>query len=169
MNTLKRWLDFAAWLVFGRALKASLLALPCVPIQVRALAYRLPVRVRIMPRTYVSGHNLTIGDRSFVNTGCFLEAIGRLEIGTHVHLASGVQILTTTHAIGGSSRRGGERRILSTSIGDGCWLGANVVVLPGVTVGRGCVIAAGAVVTRDCGPNGVYAGVPAERKRELGE
>lgn len=52
---------------------------------------------------------------------------------------------------------------------DGCWLGGNVTVLPGVTIGRGCVIAAGAVVTKSCDPNGLYAGVPARRIRDLDE
>jgi maltose O-acetyltransferase len=47
------------------------------------------------------------------------------------------------------------------------WMGARVTVLPGVTVGDGCVIAAGAVVTKDCEPGGVYAGLPARRIRSV--
>ena len=49
----------------------------------------------------------------------------------------------------------------------GAWLGARVVVLPGVTVGQGAVVGAGAVVTRDCKPDSVYAGVPARLVRAL--
>jgi acetyltransferase-like isoleucine patch superfamily enzyme len=54
-------------------------------------------------------------------------------------------------------------------IEDYAWLGPRVIVLPGVTIGRGCVIAAAAVVTRDAEPFGVYAGVPARRIGERAE
>lgn len=53
-------------------------------------------------------------------------------------------------------------------IGMGTWIGAGAVVLPGVTIGPGCVVAAGAVVVRHCEPNGLYAGVPARRVKEIG-
>lgn len=51
------------------------------------------------------------------------------------------------------------------SIGDSCWLGARATILPGVTIGEGTIIGAGAVVTEDCKPGAVYAGVPARRIR----
>jgi len=50
-------------------------------------------------------------------------------------------------------------------IGDRCWLGARAMILPGVTVGEGTIIGAGAVVNKDCEPGAVYAGVPARRVR----
>ncbi|WP_372495087.1 acyltransferase [Nocardioides pinisoli] len=50
---------------------------------------------------------------------------------------------------------------------NGAWIGAAVTVLPGVTIGPGCVVAAGSVVTADCQANGLYAGVPARRIRDL--
>ena len=53
------------------------------------------------------------------------------------------------------------------TIGDGCWLGGNVAVLPGVSIGSGCVIAAGSIVTADCEPDCLYAGIPAQLKRRL--
>lgn len=57
--------------------------------------------------------------------------------------------------------------MMTTTVGDGCWIGANATILPGVTVAPGCVIAAGAVVTKDTEPDGLYAGVPARRVRDL--
>jgi len=54
-------------------------------------------------------------------------------------------------------------------IGDGAWIGARVIILPGVTVGAGAVIAAGSVVTSDCAPDSLYAGVPAQLKGPLKE
>ena len=52
-------------------------------------------------------------------------------------------------------------------IGDGCWIGARALLLPGTTVGSGSVVAAGAVVRGACEPNSLYAGVPAARIRAL--
>ena len=77
-------------------------------------------------------------------------------------------LTTSHHEIGPPERRSGTARPRSIVIERGVWLGARVLVLPGVTVGPGCVIAAGAVVNRDCAPHGLYAGVPARRIRELG-
>ncbi|WP_447643573.1 acyltransferase [Nocardioides zeae] len=52
-------------------------------------------------------------------------------------------------------------------IGNGAWIGARALILPGVSVSEGCVIAAGAVVNRNTEPHGLYAGVPARRIRDL--
>lgn len=62
---------------------------------------------------------------------------------------------------------GGEEYTFPTLIKDGCWVGANVTIIPGVTIGEGCIIAAGAVVTKNCEPDGLYAGVPAKRIKDL--
>ena len=48
-------------------------------------------------------------------------------------------------------------------IKDRCWISGDTTILPGVTSGEGCVIASGAVVTTDCEPYGIYAGIPAKR------
>jgi len=162
-------LGFLSWLAFGSGgnVRSAVLAGASIPVPLRSVAYRMPITVRMMPGTHVNGARLTVGKRTYINSRCFLEAVGPLAIGSNVHIANGVQLLTTTHDIGPSARRGGARRIHATSVGDGCWLGANAVVLPGVTIGRGCVIAAGAVVSDDCAPDGLYAGVPAVRKRDL--
>ena len=74
---------------------------------------------------------------------------------------------TSSHEIGDSTRRAGRFRTAPISIGDGVWIGANVVIDPGVSIGSGVVVASGAVVTSDCLPDGLYAGVPAVRKKDL--
>jgi maltose O-acetyltransferase len=53
------------------------------------------------------------------------------------------------------------------TVGDGCWLGACCIILPGVAIASGCIIAAGAVVSKSTEENGLYAGVPARRIRSL--
>ena len=55
----------------------------------------------------------------------------------------------------------------SISVGNGCWIGANVTILDGVNIGNGCVIAAGSVVTKNVPDNVLYAGVPAKFKKNL--
>ena len=62
---------------------------------------------------------------------------------------------------------GGLEKALPIKVGDNCWFGANVSVLPGVTIGSGCVIAAGSVVTKDVPDNSVAAGVPAVVKSKI--
>ncbi|WP_081357668.1 acyltransferase [Neomoorella thermoacetica] len=78
-----------------------------------------------------------------------------------------VMICTSTHVIGEKNKRAGESKNLPVIIGDGCWIGTRAVILPGVKIGEGCIIAAGAVVTKDCESNGLYAGVPAKRIKNL--
>lgn len=108
---------------------------------------------------------MIIGDYSWVNAGAFIE--NGTVIGHRVAIGPSVTICTVTHQIGPEKARAGQNVNLPVVIGDGCWLGASVTVLPGVTIGTGCVIAAGSLVRQDCAPNGLYAGVPARRVRDL--
>jgi len=117
--------------------------------------------------TVVGCHRLRIGANSFLNTGCYLEAQADITIGDEVALADDVRLITSTHHVGGSHRRAGQLTSAPVSIGDGCWLGSGVRVLPGVSVAAGCIVAAGAVVVADTEPDGLYAGVPADRVRDL--
>ena len=99
--------------------------------------------------------------------GCRFEEYAPIVIGDGVEFGPEVALLTASHEIGGPGHRAGTPYVSPVRIGDGCWLGARVTVLPGVTIGRGCLVAAGAVVASDCAPDGLYAGVPARRVRDL--
>jgi maltose O-acetyltransferase len=122
--------------------------------------------------TFIGVENITIGAQCFIGAQSFIEAgFESIRIGDRVYIAHRVNLLTATHEIGGREQR--EQRATvpqvrrPVAIGSGCWLGTDVTVLPGVTIGEGCVIAAGAVVASDCEPDGLYAGVPAQRRRDL--
>ena len=119
--------------------------------------------------TFLGTANITIGSDGFIGAETFIEAgFATIEIGDHVYIAHRANLLTATHEIGGHEHRATVPQIRKpVRIGSGCWLGSGAVVLPGVTVGAGCVIAAGAVVASDCEPDGLYAGVPAVRRRDL--
>jgi maltose O-acetyltransferase len=121
----------------------------------------------IGPSCVFSSSLIRVGARTVINDGCHIEGSAPVDIGEDVALAAYVLILTSSHEFGDSSRRAGEWTRESVSVGSGCWIGARVVVLAGVTIGPGCIVAAGAVVTEDCEANGLYAGVPARRVRDL--
>jgi len=80
-----------------------------------------------------------------------------------------VTILTVDHEIGPPDERCGTEVAAPVEIGDGCWLGSHVTILPGVRVGEGAIVAAGSLVTRDVAPNMLVGGVPARVLRNLEE
>jgi acetyltransferase-like isoleucine patch superfamily enzyme len=107
-----------------------------------------------------------IGAYSRVNRGCTLDVRGGLEIGENVSISPEVVVLTAGHRhdVPGFALEHGR-----VVIEDSVWIGTRALVLPGVRLGRGCVVAAGAVVTEDVEPLAVVAGVPARKVRERPE
>ena len=112
---------------------------------------------------------LSIGQGSIIGDKALLDARNGLTIGRNVTLSSNVSIYTEQHDYRNPnflciSATG--RRLCVVQIDDYAWLGPNVVVLPGVHIGEGAVIGAGAVVTKDIEPYTVNVGIPA---RSIGE
>lgn len=144
-------------------------ALPSRPrvAALRALGMRIGEGVFISPWCFFGGTDVEIGDGSYLQYRCFIDNAGSVRIGTRCSIGVGAMLVTGTHDIGPAHQRRGTDRNAPVVVGDGCWLGNRVTVVPGVTIGRGCVIGAGAVVAGDCAPDGVYAGVPARRVRDL--
>ena len=113
------------------------------------------------------GDGIRIGDRCFVNSNCTMLDGAPISIGDECLLAAGVQLITATHPIDPAARRAAWERALPITLEDGAWLGAAVLVCPGVTIGENTVVGAGSVVTRDL-PGGVIArGNPARIAREI--
>jgi maltose O-acetyltransferase len=113
------------------------------------------------------GYNIRLGRRSFVNYGGVFLDVNPITIGDEVLIASNVQLLTATHPLDAQRRRAWWEFGRPIVIGDGAWLGAGAIVLPGVRVGENAVIGAGAVVTRDVEKSTVVAGNPARVIRRL--
>ena len=107
---------------------------------------------------------LTIGERGIVNVGCRFDLNDRIEIADGAALGHDVTILTSSHVVGTPERRASTTFTAPVSIGPGAWIGARSLIMPGVTVGAGAVVAAGSVVTRDVPANTLVAGVPAAPK-----
>ncbi len=151
---------------------AHVAAWPVVPTSLRhrllgTRGHRFGVRAQIWPGTLVLGSGLTMGRDAYINRNCLIDAADRIVIGDDVHIAARVHLVTTSHRLGDAVRRAGEFFTEPIEVQDGCWIGADVLVLPGVTIGAGSVVAAGAVVTTDIAPNTLAAGVPARAVREL--
>ena len=143
-----------------------------VPRPLRYLLYRTAgfhiQTASVLYGSFFHTSNIKIGRRTFINHKCYFENnMAPIEIGDHCSIAMEVMFCTATHHINNEGGRAGEAYGLPINIKNRCWIGTRAVILPGVTVGEGCVIAAGSVVNKNCEPNGVYAGVPARRIRDL--
>jgi maltose O-acetyltransferase len=110
-----------------------------------------------------SPSKLEVGARTSINRGCTINAGGGVSIGSDVLIGPGVVIYSQNHEYRDPttliSAQGYDTK--SVTIGDDVWIASRAVVLPGVVIGRGAVVAAGAVVTRAVPPFAIVAGVPA--------
>jgi len=117
----------------------------------------------------IKSNRLTIGSRVFINSGVILDNGAGVIIEDDVAIGPGAKIITSTHVIGASTRRASDVTGGRVVIERGAWIGAAAIILPGVTIARGSVIGAGALVTKDTEPDGLYVGSPARRVRDLAE
>ena len=95
--------------------------------------------------------------------------IGPVTIGNHVNLAQGITVTALNHNFADTTKRIDEQGVTTKPvvIGDDVWIGANAVILPGVTIGKHAVVAAGAVVTHDVPEKSLVGGVPAKIIKSL--
>ncbi len=113
----------------------------------------------------IQTRDFSIGKRTWVNRGLYAEGGGRISIGEDTLIGPEVMIVTSTHARNDHGLADPDATNEPVRIGDRCWIGARVTILPGVAIGDEVTVAAGAVVARDIGPGGLYGGVPARRLR----
>jgi maltose O-acetyltransferase len=113
------------------------------------------------------GYQIHVGSGTFINYGAVILDVAAVTIGSHVQIATNVQLLTATHPLDAETRRSGLESGQPITIGDDVWLGGGVIVCPGVTIGDGTVIGAGGVVVSDVPPAVLAAGNPCRVIREL--
>ena len=134
----------------------------------KLIGTHLPEGLSVLAPVYFDYGTLTsFGKGVFVNHNCYFMDGGRINIGDNVFIGPYCGFYTATHPVKYAERNKGLEKALPINIGDNCWFGANVTVLQGVTIGSGCVIAAGSVVTEDIPANSVAAGVPAVVKKKI--
>ena len=120
----------------------------------------------IFPPFYTDcGKNLVIGDNVFFNSGCKMQDQGGITIGDGTLLGHNVVLATLNHDFDPNKRANLHPQPIH--IGKNVWVGANATILPGVSIGDGAIVAAGAVVTRDVPANTVVGGVPARKLKDL--
>lgn len=130
------------------------------------------------PITFHYGRNTKIGKNTFINFNFTCQDDTEVTIGENCDFGPNVTIVTPLHPMLSDERRaircpdGQARRLCYAKpvhIGNGCWICANVTILPGVTIGDGCVIGAGSVVTRDIPASSFAAGNPCRVIRTITE
>jgi len=114
------------------------------------------------------GYHITVGARTFINYGAVVLDAAAVTIGDDVQIGPGVQLLTPLHPLDPVERRRGTETAKPVTIGDGAWLAAGVIVLPGVTIGTDTVVGAGSVVTNDLPAGHLCHGNPCRVIREIG-
>lgn len=115
------------------------------------------------------GWNIEVGENFFANYNLTVLDVGKVTIGDNVQIAPNVSIYTAGHPLHPDSRNSGYEYGIPITIGDSVWIGGNVVILPGVTIGDNAVIGAGSVVNRDIPSNSLAAGNPCRVIREITE
>ena len=124
--------------------------------------------VRIISNVKIHVPKLSIDDNTFVgHDALFIGGNASISIGKNVDIAPRLLIATGSHQIGPMNQRAGNGYSSNVVIGDGTWIVANCTILGGVTIGKGCIIAAGTLV-KDSAPNNcLIAGVPGRTKKNL--
>ena len=115
------------------------------------------------------GHHVHLGSYIYANAGLKLVDDTHIYIGDYTMLGPNVVLATAGHPIDPELRGRGLQYNLPVCIGRNCWLGAGVIVMPGVTIGDNSVIGAGSIVTKDIPANVVAVGNPCRVLREIGE
>lgn len=115
------------------------------------------------------GSNITIGDHFYTNHNCTILDGAKVTFGKNVFIAPNCVFSTAGHAIDAEQRAKGLEIALPITVGDDVWIGANVSVLPGVSIGSNTIIGAGSVVNKNIPDGVVAAGVPCKVIREITE
>ena len=114
------------------------------------------------------GYNIHCGKRVYFNVNCVVLDVMKVTIGSNVLFGPGVHIYTASHPLDSKTR---QTRALAkpVTIGDDCWIGGGAIICPGVNIGRGSVIGAGSIVTKNVPENSLAIGNPAKVIRKLNQ
>lgn len=109
---------------------------------------------------FFSGRKVIIGSNTVINRNCFIDGRVETKIGNNVSISPEAYIVSLTHDPQSSSFATISKPV---SIENYAWIGVRAIILPGVTISKGAIVGAGAVVTKSCGEYEIVAGVPAKK------
>ena len=113
------------------------------------------------------GYNIFVGENFYMNhNGVILDA-AKVEFGDNVFIAPNCGFYTAGHPIDVGQRNKGLEYAKPIKVGDNVWIGGNVVVLPGVTIGNNCVIGAGSIVVKNIPDNSIAVGNPCKVIKQI--
>lgn len=125
----------------------------------------------VRARCFFHSEYVSLGEGVFVNLNVQFHSgydnNGNIEIGDNTFIGMNVNLCAISHEIGDNTKRAGRDLYKGIRVGKGVWIGANSVILPGVEIEDGCIIAAGSVVTKNCEANSLYGGNPAKKIKDL--
>ena len=113
------------------------------------------------------GYNIEVGENFYMNFNCVILDGAKVTFGDNVFVAPGCGFYTAGHPLDAETRNKGLEYALPIRVGNNVWIGGNVIVLPGVSIGDNCVIGAGSVVTKDIPSGAVAAGNPCRVLRRI--
>lgn len=130
------------------------------------VGYELDESFRVfLPFTTDFGKHINIGKNVFINSGCRFQDQGGITIGDGSLIGHNVVMATINHDYDPTDR--GTMHLKPITLEENTWIGSNVTILPGITIGENSVVAAGSVVTKDVAPNTIVAGNPAKFMKNL--
>lgn len=115
------------------------------------------------------GKNITIGDNVYINFGCIILDCSEVTIGSHTLLGPNIGLYAANHSTDATERINGGCYGKPIHIGNNVWLGGDVKVLQGVTIGDNTIIGAGSIVTKDIPDNVIAVGNPCKVIRKITE
>lgn len=123
----------------------------------------------LCPLSVDYGRYTHIGRNTFINLGAYLMDGGGIWIGEHCFIGPHFGAYTAAHPLSPEQRNKGLEKASPIVVGDNCWLGANVTIMPGVTIGEGCVIGANSLVTHHIPAGSLAMGSPCRVVRAITE
>jgi maltose O-acetyltransferase len=126
----------------------------------RVFKIQIGKKTSVLLGTFWDGRNIKIGHNTTINRNCMIDSRSGITIGNNVSISPDVHLISGSHALNDPNFSYTGKHI---KINDYVWIGSRATILPGIEIGKGAVVAAGAMVTKNVEPYSVVGGNPAKR------